>query len=503
MSDAWASAATPDPVTLAARDRWDASDAQTDRLAWAAAKARALEVATDPDELDAILADNRTVIAAVVERTEAAVDPLVEAGRLPEVQRVGLGYVARFARLGIVIHLDRIRESRGDTTAELTIRRYGSHLLQQRFNLTSGTARGAMARDLDGRPRPNGWERVDWRELLEMTCLAVLARERAGDALDTIGQDPIVRTVERRLFVPFVPLAAPTLIWAPGGTGKSTFARAMVASLELTAEVLPGWHPRNEARCLVLDYESDRTEWNNGLRRIAAGIGMEFEREIHYIRMTRPVADQVERLSMLVAERGIGFVVVDSVEKAMGAGDSGDTYERRALRLFDAIRLLGPVTSILIDHVTGDDLRTGEQRVIRKSIGSTMKQALARGAYDLKRERDPAPGLTEYVLHNAKPLADGPQVPPYSFRIRYDGDDGPIRFELADVIAEELVATLPIRMRSAQTLYREGPMTAVALARLLDEKDKSVRNALARNPRVFVQHVDGRWGITTEWRDYA
>ena len=60
------------------RERWDAEDDLTHRVALGAAQARAVELSSDPVELDAIVDGNEVVIRAVLEQAEA------EAGKQPE-----------------------------------------------------------------------------------------------------------------------------------------------------------------------------------------------------------------------------------------------------------------------------------------------------------------------------------------------------------------------------------------------------------------------------------
>lgn len=371
----------------------------------------------------------------------------------------------------------------------MTVIRHGSHLLRQRFNLSSGTTRSATAKLLKEASRADA---IDWRECLEMTCLAVLDLHRQGEPFDIVGHRPLTTTVERRLIDPYIPLNRASLFWAPGGAGKSTLARAIVVSVELFAEVIPGWHPRSETRCLVLDWEGDAAEWNDGLSRIAAGIGAEM-RSVMYRRCRHPLDEQVEKLAEVIDRNNIGLLVVDSAEKAVGAGGGGETYEGRAQRLYDALDRLA-VTAIVIDHVAGDDVRNGDSRVIRKAIGSTMKVNWARAAYDLKREVSPLPGRVELVMHSAK-INDGPRLPPYEFAIVYDGDNGPIRFERSATEAPELLRSLSQPEQMARALAA-GAKSTRDVAAALDVPESSVRTILTRDRgRRFVRLPDNSIGL--------
>lgn len=406
---------------------------------------------------------------------------IVEGWRLPRVERVGLGYVASFERLGVELRFDRLRESRGDTSCELTVTRYGSHLLRQRFNLVSGPTRASTAKDLDGRPRPKDWTRVDWREVLEMSSLAVLDLHRAGEPFHRVGHEPLVDRSARRLIDPWLPLGKPTLIYAPAGAGKSTLGAALIVTLGLGIEVVPGCPPPTEpVRCLILDWESDRIEWNDRLAHIAAGVGATWtaDQAALYRACRAPLDEQVEQVAEVIARNRIGFVLVDSAEKAIGASSGAESYGDRAGRLYEAVDRLG-VTSVILDHVSGEDMKRTDGRVIRKAIGSTMKGAWARAVYELKREREPdtVEKRVELVLHTAK-INDAAPQRPFEFAIVYDDDA--IRFERANVTAPDLTEGLarPERMRRQ---LADGSLSTKTLAERMEISEGQVRSILSKD----------------------
>lgn len=446
-----------------------------------------------PDGLRPLSSLSERDLEEVLDRAGIPIAPdIVEGWRRPRVERIGLGYLASFDKLGVKLRFDRLRESRGDTSCELIVLRYDSHLLRQRFNLVSGPTRASTAKDLDGRPRPKDWTRVDWREVLEMSCLAVLDLYRAGEPFSRVGHEPLSERSARRLIDPWLPFGKPTLLYAPWGAGKSTLGAALVVSLELGIEVVPGWPPpAPPVRCLILDWESDRTEWNDRLARIAAGVGATWsvDQAALHRACRAPLDEQVEQVAETIARHGIGFVLIDSAEKAIGASSAAESYGDRAGRLYEAIDRLG-VTSVILDHVSGEDMKRTDGRVIRKAIGSTMKGAWARAVYELKRERDPdtVEKRVELVLHTAKVNDAAPQRP-FEFAIVYDDDA--IRFERAKVTAPDLTDGLgkPERMRR---LLADGSLTTKAIAERMNTSQGQVRSILSKDSgRRFKRMPDG------------
>lgn len=417
---------------------------------------------------------------------EQALDPAVEewARRtlwLTAVWPEGLGYRAGAAE-GVGMTVTRLRDVRGELTGELTVRRFGMHLLQQRFNLSSGQARLSTARTLAQHPfGGEGRSRgpVDWREVLEQLSLRILDLERAGEEFTRVGQAP-PSSAPPRVIDPYLP-DGPTLVWAPQGVGKSTLAAAIVVSLETFTEVIPGWSPTSEMRCLVLDWEASPVEWNDRIGRIAAGLDIEAP-SVLYRRPRRPLADQVEAIAAECDREGVGFIVIDSVEKASGATSQGEGYDAKAERLFMALDRIGR-PSLLVDHVTGEELRHGSGRVHPKSIGSVLKGAWARATYDLKRDPDASTDTTvQMLLTNVKTNA-ARREPPFEFAIEYAGDEhtGPIRFLRSRLESPELLQALPMADQLFRLLIRSGAMPTKAIAEALGTTPATIRALLQRD----------------------
>lgn len=419
------------------------------------------------------------------------------------VETLGLGYAAT-ATEAVRLQLSRLREVRGELTCELSVSRWGQHLYQARFNLSSGQARSTTAKLLASHPFGGKFaagEAPDWREILEQLSVRVLELERAGEAFERVGQRPI-QPAPPRVIDPYLP-AGPTLLWAPQGVGKSTMAAAVAVTLEAYAEVIPGWHPKVQTHVLVLDWEASSSEWNDRIARIAAGLEDE-PPSILYRRPRRPLADMVEDVSATVDRDSIGFLIIDSVEKAAGARAEGSTYEEKAERLFLAIDRIG-VPCLLIDHVTGEDLRHGQAKVTPKSIGSVLKGAWARATYDLKRDPETSTEAEVQMLLTNVKVNDARRERPFEFAIRYEGDPstGPIRFVRSRLDSPELLATLPLPDQVWRCLAREGrAMPVKELAEAVDSTPGSIRDALSKDARRqhprFVRLPDNSIAIRAE-----
>lgn len=402
----------------------------------------------------------------------------------PEVSRAGLGYLATFKTAGFALTVKRLRERSGELSGELKVERLPQgeatepvHLYQARFNLSSGATRKSTAKTLAERIE------ADWESILELFSLHILRLHRKGEPFEMAGGPREKRILPLKLLDPILTVGEPTILFAPGGTGKSTFAAAIAVSVTTGAEVIPGFKPFS-APVLILDWEARREDWDDRIAAIADGVGVESPR-IHYRHCAVPLADQVEEVSEYVAEYAIQLVIIDSVGMASGTSRDGADPKDSATDLFTAVRLIG-ATSLLIDHVTGADLQT--QGAISKPYGSVYKVNLARSVFELRREKEGDQEDTEVVLRHTK-ANNGPVLKAIGFSIRHS--EWTIRFSRTDLDSPELEKTLPVYERLTRTLLRSGAMTVKALSEEVEIPAATIRQYIRRYPKRFIRLQDG------------
>lgn len=402
------------------------------------------------------------------------------------VERRGLGYVlaSEDGSGAYEATVSRLRSSGGELRAELRIIVDGRHLIAGSFNVSSLAARAQTTKLLTARA-----PRLPWADILERLCVSVLAAERTGSPATMIGKR-VSAAAEPRLLAPFLPAGHASVLFGPGGSGKSTLAAAAAVSIASGAEVIPGFRPSGAQPVGVFDWESCADDWSNLIAGIAEGAGIEAPR-LPYLAMTRPLADDVERLAELVAEHSIRLAIVDSVGLALGIGrEAGDPADA-VLRMHQAIRHLR-VTSVLVDHVAGADIATGTTAASRP-YGSVYKLNAARDVWELRREHEPRDGAAEVLLIHAKANLSGLH-PPIGLRIVHDG--GLVRFERADITAPELESRLTATERIRQVL-NHGPRTVKDISEETGIADNAVRATLGRHRDCFIDLGGKRWGLSS------
>jgi hypothetical protein len=402
------------------------------------------------------------------------------------VERRGLGYVvaAEDGEGTYEATVSRLRSSGGEVRAELRILVNGRHLSAGSFNLSSLVARAQTTKLLTARA-----PQFPWGDILERLCVSVLAAERTGSPATMIGKR-VSAAAEPRLLPPLLPAGHASVLFGPGGSGKSTLVAAAAVSIASGAEVIPGFRPLGPQPVGVFDWESCADDWSNLVAGIAEGAGIEAPR-LPYLAMTRPLADDVERLAEVVAEHAIRLAIVDSVGLALGIGrEAGDPADA-VLRMHQALRHLG-VTSVLVDHVAGADIAAGTTAASRP-YGSVYKLNAARDVWELRREHEPRDGAAEVLLIHAKANLSGLH-PPIGLRIVHYG--GLVRFERGDVTAPELESRLTAAERIRRVLSR-GARTVKEISEETGIADNAIRATLGRHRDRFIDLGGKRWGLTS------
>lgn len=179
---------------------------------------------------------------------------------------------------------------------------------------------------------------------------------------------------------PAFPLGALSVLFAAGGTGKSTLLLTACASLVLGRGLVPGWRPEREGRALYLSFEDDFNEVHRRLQRIANAHAfslLETERVSSNLKLVcvrdalflRPRAGgavdagpALEQLRKTLAECGPFDLVVLDPKNALLAGtldENGNALAQKVTGLFtDAVG--NDTAVVLADHTSKAERGTAQ-----------------------------------------------------------------------------------------------------------------------------------------------
>jgi len=305
-------------------------------------------------------------------------------------EKVGLSYRCWSEEAAVDLRLGRLKRSGQELAGELRIvtqwdgvKTVDGVLHQARFNVSSVAARSSLIKHLKSRTENTPFTEMDWGDALEHLCQNVLSAEREGEPL--ISMDgPLPERRAKYDVKPLLPHGVVTIIYAPGGVGKSAFATAIALSIAKGMEIVPGMAPQVKGPVLYCDYETDSYTVQERINFIANAHQFKPTKDFFYRRSSRPIADDSEELARTVKEKDIKFVVVDSCGPAMGSsGDRGDASDSTN-RMFAALRMLD-CTVLIVDHVSKDQMRNRKGEVVGSMpYGSVYKVNLARSTWELQ-----------------------------------------------------------------------------------------------------------------------
>lgn len=373
-------------------------------------------------------------------------------------------YRMTLGRLGIVFTVDRLRRKWDELIGELTVRcdlagarTHDGVLSVGDFNLSTQRAREERARYLGTRANAKD---LDWAGLLEEFVQRVLTSERSGQpavslrslprasAADVIDVDGI-HLIDRH----------PIILFGDGGAAKSYIALYLAGRLA-----------QQRIRTALFDWELAGEDHRDRLERL---FGADMP-DIQYVRCTRPLIEEADRLRRIRREQAIDYTFYDSVAFA---GDGPPEAAEVAGRYFQAVRQIGG-GSCHVAHVNKS------QEADQKPFGSSFWHNGARATWNVKlAESIPGSNTISIGLYNRKSNL-GALRPAVGFELSFEADQTIVRrVNVADVA--DLAGHLSVRQRMAERL-RRGAMSAEAIASDIDADVETVKRTARRYKTQFI-----------------
>jgi hypothetical protein len=344
-----------------------------------------------------------------------------------------------------------------------------------------------------------GGAKADWER--RVTYLIKMAKEaNVGGGNGTYASvfRPVLRATPDYVFEGRVRGGRTMSLFGPGSAGKTTIADGLIVSACAGIEVIPGWRPTRRFAVLICDWDEGEDEEIVRLGAICNAYGVDLPGGYHYKRMTRPLHDVADEIGSYIAKNEIDLLIISPMGRA--ARSFGDNITGPVDEVYEILRTFG-TTNILIDHVTGDNMKGGAQR----EFGSVRKRDNARGSYavDVQSEE---PGTRVLVIRNTKADALAPRQVDQAIRVEYDppwpNEDGSydrITFH-PDMIQGAGYATpmQPLRptiRATLQEVLEDGPLTVEQIASQTGFNAPSIKTKLNAYKEDFVHREDGRWQL--------
>jgi hypothetical protein len=411
------------------------------------------------------------------------------------VSQVGADYTVTWSEQKIACRFTQLHDIGRGVEGEVLITQRDAEIHWGRLTLNSTSKRQEIVRALKEKDPDNG---PGWRLIVEQTCLLVTRAFRKGEP--TVLLAARRRTGPRHAVWPLVEAEGVTLLYSDGGSGKGLVA-LLVAIASTTGRSLAGLRPMAPRPVLYLDWESSAADLGHRLSLLGAGLGIDTDGLIHYRRIVRPLADEVDLIRRDVAQLGGPLLlIVDSLGPASGGEPEGADA---AIRTMTALRSLA-VPALVLAHISG---ASTAMRGATRPYGSVFVWNLARSAWELKRDTEAAVHVVEVGCFHRK-INEGVYQAPLGLAFAFDpvGDAATAcHVGHVDHVAlgqsPDLGDKLPLGRRLLAMLATAGKMTTEDLVEATGGQPAEVRARLGelRRRGLVVSLGGGGRGHQTLW----
>jgi len=328
-------------------------------------------------------------------------------------------------------------------------------------------------------------EEIPWTDVLTFIAGKTLEIARRAEPVKEIWPLEDDTLEVSYLLRPILPEKHPTVIFGDYGSLKSLVALGIgyIVQLPYQDNQLGLTTRDTSTKCLFCDYEDDPSSFRKRWGAVQRGFDVRPPMPILYQHMTAPLVDAIEQLRQIIAEEGIGLLIIDSLGPA-ARGNLNDPEP--AIKYHAALRQLG-ITSLTLAHNSKDPFT--KRRTI---FGSVFFTNLARSVWECKAEQEP--GEDEAIISLKHHKANLSRLQP-ALGYKFTFTDNSISIAKTDLRDTGLSGELPLSVR-IKDLLRRGAMTVKGIAEGLDANEGSVKTTLNRLAKKGITTKTGdRWGL--------
>tara|TARA_Y100001938_G_scaffold4387_2_gene5517 strand:+ start:173 stop:2122 length:1950 start_codon:yes stop_codon:yes gene_type:complete len=376
------------------------------------------------------------------------------------------------------VTLTKISHMKTNTYCRMQIWYEGTLIYFNSYSIYSETSRKSV-RDTVSEIAPL----IDWSGILQhITQLVNKSGEGELQVYDLATYVP--KRKSPYLLNPIVRENQGTIIYADGGSGKSTFALSLAISLASGVSVINGISPaKNEpVNSLYLDWEADIEDVGEMKDSIKQNKKLLFDNErVKYIPMSGAFIDRVDEIVDIIVKGDIKLVIVDSLVASAG----GDVNDAEAARLyFQAVRSL-KIASIGITHTNKEG----------SLYGNRFFWNLARQVYRMisvnETGTNPIIGLFHEKANRSQLMT------PMAWEVEYadDENNNSINYKPIDIQTIPQLAKLTSLKDQLISLLKNGGLDSSQISTHLGESEGKITRILYQYKTLFQINTDKVWGL--------
>lgn len=358
-----------------------------------------------------------------------------------------------------------------------------------RINWYSMSSKTGLRRELDNREK-----RWDWKtRLAQVVVICAQTIKQSSLAVD-LSQ---VNTSEdiRWCCYPMIEGGEHTVLFAPGGVGKSLLSLGICVQTATGVRVIPGTDPPKEPmNVLYLDWETNAKVHARRMQSIAKGADTTVpEGRVFYWRMEFALEESIEDIRAFIKLNHVRLVIIDSAGLAAN-GDINST--ETGTQYIKTVRAIGDVAVLTITHMSWEQMEKGKGKTMRP-IGSVYFQNGPRSSWGLIGEQDETGERVKHLgLVHVKSNNDMLRSP-IGFQADFS-DKTSIKWTSESVHTSQQIAQHVSLAKRIEELLNTGRWTIAALhEELPDEKKDTIRRTADRLARAGAAKKTGEEYVGT------
>ena len=382
---------------------------------------------------------------------------------------------------GVVTNLEQAKSGEVSCFIRFKSDTFGTVLPRRHLNLTADRTVTSLVNTLNRRTS----EAFQWERIMDHVSEMCDLKLTQGKPATWIGYDPNVEAPEA-IIAPFIHANEATILSADGGTGKTTFANAVLLTYSTGAPVVPGLTVPEPAPALFLDWEGNPSVHRFLTTRLLAGVGERTTEALLYMQCRGRLIEQVDHIHKTIDEYGIKLIVVDSASWACG----GDAESMETVSYYE--RALSDIgcASLNLAH-------TAKHSDQNKPFGSVFWHNMARSSWQMRQLREETDSIHVALFHRKSNYHQ--RHAPLGYRINFSNNT--ITFTQENV-SEHFDKDLELHQRIKLYLLNEPNQTARDVAEDLNESQAAVANCLRRGEgKSFIRTGEQRpfpWAVMAD-----
>ena len=334
-------------------------------------------------------------------------------------------------------------------------------------DLSSTNSKNGIARSL------KNLRTEEWPTMIEEVAAAVQDNWQPGEAAVRLADVPDPGAIQY-LVQSLLQTDEHTIIFGPGGSGKSITVLAIGLSVATRQTFVPKLAPIFQGPVLYLDWERSAGPHRLRYSQLLAGLGLADTPDFHYKRMVGPLSDATEEIKHYCGEHGILLCIADSVGMAVG-GEISD--EPSVMGYFNAARFIGG-TWLSIAHVPKGE---GNKKPIGSQYWYTQPQG---GTYEIQGETPEGSSILSLTMIHQK--TNDERNATLGWTVQFG--DGRVKYANADPLDTTTdMSTIPlIRRVTAVLLEDPAARSTQAIADEVGSSNNAIGNLFRSSSDQFV-----------------